>query len=403
MSKSKKKRSSEKTLLRMRKKSQLKSHSLRWEIPGILFITIVIMIIIGTLPYNKYSTGTSGASVSYEIARVTQITAESLNDSDHQKGLMVGSQEMQVRMVTGTHSGETVSATNALSTYSSVVMKAGKYVVVVFDELDTGEFQVRVYNYFRAPYILLMVALFFAVLTFVGGKKGIMSGLGLAYTFSCIILIFLPLILRGYSPVFSAILIVVMVTSATMVFLNGMTRKSLCAILGTILGVVLSGILLFLFGNLMHISGYSTDEAEALLLIGNTTGLQVKDLLFSGILIASLGAVMDVAISIVSAIYEMHANIPDIQTGILIRSAMNVGKDMIGTMSNTLILAFAGTSLNLMILLYAYSVQANQLMNMNTIAIEITQALAGSLGVILTVPITAIITANMIVRKAVRT
>ncbi len=402
MSKSEKKRSAEKSLLKTRKRSQVKSHSLAWGIFGILLITIGIMILIGALPYNPYSTGTSGASVNYEIARVTQITAESLNDSDHQKGLMVGSQEMQVRMLTGEHSGQTVSATNALSTYNSVVMKTGKYVVVVFDELDTGEFQVRVYNYFRAPYILLMAVLFFAVLTSIGGKKGVMSGLGLAYTFACIILIFLPLILRGYSPAFSAILIVIMITSATMVFLNGMTRKSLCAILGTISGVVLSGILLFLFGYLMHISGYSTDEAEALLLIGNTTGLQVKGLLFSGILIASLGAVMDVAISIVSAMHEIHANIPDIHTGALIRSAMNVGKDMIGTMSNTLILAFAGTSLNLMILLYAYSVQANQLMNMNTIAIEITQALAGSLGVILTVPITAIITANMIVRKEVR-
>lgn len=152
----------------------------------------------------------------------------------------------------------------------------------------------------------------------------------------------------------------------------------------------------------MHLSGYSTDEAESLLLIGNTTGLQVKDLLFSGILIASLGAVMDVAVSIVSAIHEIHANIPDIHTGALIHSAMNVGKDMIGTMSNTLILAFVGTSLNSMILLYAYSVQANQIMNMNTVAIEITQALAGSLGVILTVPITAIITANMIVGKTAR-
>lgn len=402
MSKSNKKRTSEKLQRKTIKRNEFKSHGLGWEIFGIMLITIAIIMIIGSLPYHQYATGTAGASVNYEIAKVTQITAESLNDSDHQKGLMVGSQEMLVRMLTGKHRGETVPATNALSTYNSVVMKTGRCVVVVFDELDTGEFQVRVYNYFRTPYIILMAVLFFTALTVIGGKKGVMSGFGLAYTFACIILIFLPLILRGYSPIFSAILVAVMVTSATIIFLNGMTRKSLCAILGTISGVVLSGVLLFIFGGLMHLSGYSTDEAESLLLIGNTTGLQVKDLLFSGILIASLGAVMDVAVSIVSAIHEIHANIPDIHTGALIHSAMNVGKDMIGTMSNTLILAFVGTSLNSMILLYAYSVQANQIMNMNTVAIEITQALAGSLGVILTVPITAIITANMIVGKTAR-
>jgi uncharacterized membrane protein len=184
-----------------------------------------------------------------------------------------------------------------------------------------------------------------------------------------------------------------------MVLLNGVTRKSLCAILGTISGVVLSGLILFVFGHFMHISGYSTNDAESLLLIGETTGLKVKDLLFSGILIAALGAIMDVAISIVSVIHEVHENMPGIQASGLICFGMNVGKDMIGSMANTLILAFTGTSLSLIILLYSYSVQFNQLMNMNSIAIEITQALAGSLGIVLTVPITAFITANVYVKR----
>ena len=92
----------------------------------------------------------------------------------------------------------------------------------------------------------------------------------------------------------------------------------------------------------MHITGYSTDDAEALLLIGQTTGLRVKDLLFAGILIASLGAIMDIAISIVSAIHEIYMKLPGIKKAALIRTGMNIGKDMIGTMSNTLILVFYG-------------------------------------------------------------
>lgn len=365
----------------------------------IMLATLMIIWGINSMPYNRFSTGMTGAVVNYEIGRTTEITSEILNASDYNKDIMTGSQTMQVKIITGNHKGEIVTASNALSTYNSVVMKEGKYVIVEFDELNSGEFQVRVFNYFRAPFIVLIGLLFLGSLIFVGGKKGLLSGLGLMYTFVCVLQIFLPLILRGYSPIFSAILLVLMVTSTTMVLLNGVTRKSLCAILGTISGVVLSGLILFVFGHFMHISGYSTNDAESLLLIGDTTGLKVKDLLFSGILIASLGAIMDVAISIVSVIHEVHDKIPGIQTGGLIHSGMNVGKDMIGSMANTLILAFTGTSLSLIILLYSYSVQFNQLMNMNTIAIEITQALAGSLGIVLTVPITAFITANVYAKR----
>jgi len=244
-----------------------------------------------------------------------------------------------------------------------------------------------------------MTFLFFAALVLVGGKKGLMSGFGLIYTFLCVFLVFMPLILRGYSPVWAAILLVVMVSAVSLIFLNGVSRKSLCSILGTVCGVVLSGGVLLLFSSLMHISGYSTNEAEELLLISQTTGLKVRDLLYAGILIASLGAIMDTSVSIVSAMYEYYINIPEIKTSALFKSGMNVGKDMIGTMSNTLILAFTGTALNLLILLYSYSVQYNQLLNMNTIAIEIMQALAGTIGIILTVPITSAIAANVLNRK----
>lgn len=358
-------------------------------------VTVLLTLMIRNLPYNEYSVDLTGVSVNYEIAKVTDVWTENLQESTLGDGLLVGSQTLQVEILTGEHRGQSVEASNALSTYNSVVMEEGKFVTVIYDELDSGQYQVRVYNYFRAGYIIFMALLFLGVLIFVGGKKGLMSSIGLAYTFYSVLFIFLPLVLRGYSPITAAIFLVVMVTSTTMVLLNGATLKSVCAIAGTVIGVVLSGGILFVFGKLMHVSGYSLDNAESLLLIGQTTGLQVQDLLFAGILIASLGAIMDVAISIVSAIHEFHVNLPKMKAGALAKSGINVGKDMIGTMSNTLILAFAGTSLSFLVLMYAYSIQTNQLLNMNTIAIEIVQALSGSLGIVLTVPITALITANV--------
>ncbi|MDC7124827.1 MAG: YibE/F family protein, partial [Spirochaetales bacterium] len=162
---------------------------------------------------------------------------------------------------------------------------------------------------------------------------------------------------------------------------------------------ILSGFILMLFSKLMHISGYNTDEAESLLLIGQTTGLRVRDLLYSGILIASLGAIMDIAMSVVSSMNELKLHKPESSAMVLFKAGMNVGKDVIGTMSNTLILAFTGTSINLLIVLSSYSVQYNQFMNMNRTAIEITQALAGSLALVLTVPITALLASHLLIKK----
>lgn len=366
---------------------------------AILLITLFVIIIVNSLKYDQYSTGMTGASTDYEIGKVITVVQESLTDSIHQTGIMVGTQTLKLELLTGKHKGETVTVTNSLSTYNSIVAKSGQKLVVIVDSLDSGRFQVLVYNYYRAPYIYLLGFVFFIALVLVGGKKGMMSGFSLIYTFICVFLVFLPLIVRGFSPVWAAIALVVMVTTATMIFINGLGQKSLCAILGTTCGVVLSGVILFVFGKIMHLSGYNTEEAESLLLISQTTGLMVKDLLFAGILIASLGAVMDTAISIVSSMNEIHSSRPGLKGFELFKAGMNVGKDMIGSMSNTLILAFTGTALNMIILLYSYSVQYNQLLNMNLIAIEIVQMLAGSLGIILTVPLTAAITAEVFVKR----
>lgn len=365
----------------------------------IIAITSLLIFIVNSLPYTPYSTKMTGASVNYEIAKVIQINNEKLHDSNQQEGLKVGSQKLLVNILTGPHKGETLAATNSLSTYNSVVGKESNYLIVILDELKSGKLKVRVKHHYRTPFIYLMILLFFSALILVGRKKGLMAIIGLSYTFLCIFTIFLPIVLRGYSPIWAAILLVTMSATVTMISLNGVSKKSLCAILGTVFGVILSSLILILFGAMMHISGFSTDETESLLLIRQTTGLNVRDLLYSGILITTLGAIMDVAMSIVSSIHEVKLHKPNSTPFILFNTGMNVGKDIIGTMSNTLILAFTGTSLNLLIILSSYSVQYNQYMNMNHTAIQITQAIAGSLALVLTVPLTALLTAHLLSEK----
>ena len=135
------------------------------------------------------------------------------------------------------------------------------------------------------------------------------------------------------------------------------------------------------------------DEAESLLLTAVDNGLKIRGLYICGILIASEGAVMDIAMSISSAVSELHSVNPSLTPAQLFRSGMNIGRDAMGTMANTLVLAFAGTSLNMMIFIYAYDVSYIQLLNTDFVAIEVIRSLAGSIGIILTVPVVAAVSA----------
>ena len=144
------------------------------------------------------------------------------------------------------------------------------------------------------------------------------------------------------------------------------------------------------------------EEVETLILVEQNSGLQAGGILFSGILIASLGAVMDVAMSISSAISEIYFHSPDLSMKELVKSGIHVGREMMGTDANTLILAFAGGSSTLMIIYYAYNMPQRQLMNSYFMGTEILQGLSGTFGIILAVPVVSVITAWLYKRKSFR-
>ena len=142
-------------------------------------------------------------------------------------------------------------------------------------------------------------------------------------------------------------------------------------------------------------------EADSIMYIAEVTGLKIQGIMFAGMLISALGAVMDVAMSISSSIFEIHSINNEMSIAQLFKSGMNIGRDIIGTMSNTLILAFAGGSLNTLILIFASSMNANRLLNLDVLGTELIQGLAGSIGIILTVPITAVIASYLCKKEKV--
>lgn len=330
----------------------------------------------------------------FEKAEVTAV----LQDNVTENGNFAGNQTVELKLLTGEHKGESVEAISSSGYLFGAHCEKGMTVVAIVNE-SAGELVASVYSVNREPMIWLMAGIFVAVVVLVGGKKGLASIAGLVFTLFCIIFLFLPLIYRGISPVLAAVLVVAVTTVVTMCLIDGLSVKSLSAMAGTIGGVVIAGLFAWMFGRITGISGYHVSDIENLIYVGEMTRIRIGELLFAGILIAALGAVMDVGMSIASTLSELKETDETLSAEDLFRSGMNVGRDMMGTMSNTLILAFTGGSINTMVFIYAYNYQYRQIINMYSIGIEIMQGLSASMGVILTVPITSLIGAWMFARK----
>ena len=334
----------------------------------------------------------------YETARVLEVLEDNSQPDEAIEGRLRGSMVLKLEILSGTYKGRVVETVNYFSALYSVVVTAGDTVSVRIDTVPDGRYQVSVYNYNRVPLIIALVLLFALALVAIGGWQGLRALGGLVFTFISIVYLLLPLMLKGWAPVPLTVAIVAVTATAGFYLLGGWQPKTLGSILGALCGVAAAAILGSLAIGLLHVSAYRMDEGEALLLVRGDTGLQLKGLLLSGILIASEGAVMDTAMSIASAMAELKEKRPDIGRKELFRSGMVIGRDTTGTMANTLVLAFAGSSLNMMTLICSYNVSFNQLMNTDFVAVELVRAVAGSLGIILTVPCVALITARLLTR-----
>ena len=322
----------------------------------------------------------------FEKAEVTEILQDNLNSN----GTRVGEQKVRVKMLTGARKGEKLDVTSSSGYLFGAACTVGMKVVVM--QSVAGETTIAsVYSQDREWVIYIFALLYLLALCVIGGKQGIKGCLGLIFTFFCVIFVYLLLVYLRFSPFWAAVFICFLTTLVTMYLIGGPTKKTCAATLGTLAGVVLAGLSAWCFSKASGISGYNVSDIETLMTLWNTNRIQVGGLLFSGLLISCLGAVMDVAMSISSAIDEIYKQNTSLTRKELFKAGMRVGRDMMGTDSNTLILAFAGSSVSTLLLDYAYDLPYQQIINSNNIGIAIMQGLAGSFGIVLSVPLTVLI------------
>lgn len=244
-----------------------------------------------------------------------------------------------------------------------------------------------------------LFAIFIITTLFVAKKKGAQSLIALLFTLIFIIKVFIPAISKGYSPILFAVLTCIFSTIITTFFITGFSKKSFTAILGTTVGVAVAGFMSYGFANIMRLTGYA--DAEILSYANVISKINLKELISAGVIIGSLGAVMDVAVSISSSINELYEHNPNIKEKTLFKSAMNIGNDIIGTMVNTLILAYIGSSILTILLVYlqSSSYPIIRILNYEDIATEILRSVCGSIGILVSVPVTSYIGTKMYKRK----
>lgn len=281
----------------------------------------------------------------------------------------------------------------ALSEGDRVYVTASHY-----DDVDIDVSSLAIEYFDKTNIIIKIIVIYAIAIILIGGLNGIKALVGLIVTVVAIFTIMIPAIFNGANAMLVTILVSLLVTCITFFVVSGFKKKTWAAIIGTICGILTASLFACMVGNIMNLTGINEDSRK-IMTLENKNMFDFRNLMFAGIVIGALGACMDVGMSIASALSEMKEEIPDISVKRLIKAGMNIGKDVMGTMTNTLILAYVGSSMTSILLFMGFDFEMYDILNQEMIAEEILRAIAGSMGLVCTIPLTAIVSAFIMGKK----
>lgn len=316
---------------------------------------------------------------------------------------------VDVKITSGTMKGKIITVQNSVngnindeSSNTQNFARVGDDVLVNLDHYKSGDSKTAyIYEIVRYKYLYELGAVFILLLIIIGGLKGLKSVITLAITGFCIIKILIPLIMNGFNPITVSVALCILLTVINLTIISGKNNKTLAAIIGTCGGVIIAGVIAIISNKILRITGLTDDEMQTIIYTVKNSNFNFSGLLFAEIIMGALGAVMDTGVSIASSISEIKYAKHDMNMKELFKSGMNVGKDIMGSMSNTLILAYVGGAMYLMIMIAssAYTSSISNAINQDIIAAEVLKALSGSIGLIFTIPITSFAAAFLMTRK----
>ncbi|NLY09067.1 MAG: YibE/F family protein [Tissierellia bacterium] len=355
---------------------------------------VLVVILIGIFVYwNNAEFGNSRwkqDTITYEKAKVIEVISEELNNDV--PGITLGIQRIKVELL---KSRDILTLDNRLTQTHNVFVGEGSKIIMVADKPEGVEPYYSVYNYDRIGGITFYIIAFFIILFAIGRIKGIKSAMALICSIFIIMCFMIPKIYQGSDPVLISVITALLCSIFSVIILYGFTKMSMVNLISIPLGFIFGAAVFYLMSMTLHITGFQMEDAESLMLIMQESGLKIHGLLFASVAISSLGAAMDVTVSISSSLAEIAKLDDEATSRTLFDSGMNIGKDILGTMVNTLIFAFLGGSLTTILVLISYGVQFHQLISSDFLGIEIIRGFIGTCVVILMVPISSFFSANI--------
>lgn len=336
----------------------------------------------------------------YESASVDQILSDSTEKDPASDNGYRGEQLLLVTVRSGDYKGQQMQVYNYVGPLYGGPLKVGDRATVLISTYSDGTVNATVYEFDRLLPLCIVLVLFIAAAVAVGGRTGVKSLVALAVTLVCLFGVLLPSLMKGANTLLMTFIVCAYVAVVSLTIVGGVRKKTVCAMLGAVAGTALALLFGLLAQGLTRIDGLRIDDVEPLLQLRQTgTPIGLRGLLVGGIVISALGAVMDVTMGIASSLSEVHVANPELSRRELFRSGMNIGRDMVGTMTNTLILAFLGSGFTLILYLYSLGLSPRQLLSSAYVSLEVVSSVASSVGVILSIPLTALITAEVFTRE----
>lgn len=275
-------------------------------------------------------------------------------------------------------------------------VEVGRKIILMENvSYENAESDYVLFEFVRTDALIILLGLFCVLLVVFGRMKGFNTIVSMILTVLSVFAVFVPSVLSGKNIYLWAIMCCVYITIMTLLIVQGVNKKSFAAGFGCVSGVCLAGGLFKITDHVIKLTGNTTADLVELKALDTPKTIDLKAIIFAAIIIGAVGAIMDVAMSVASSLYEIRENSPEISFSKLFASGLTIGRDMMGTMANTLVLAYIGSSLATVVMLFAYEQSLIETLNREMIVVDILQALVGSLGILFTIPLTSLISSAL--------
>ena len=362
-----------------------KSKPLRYHAPVLVCLLAIIVLLL--LP-----TGFEGA-LNYQEAERCTARVLSVDDSTIiDTGLVrSGEQRCQLEILDGVFAGQIVTGVNMLngSLEQDKIFSPGDTAMVVVSHDGDAITNVTMSDHYRLGWEALLAAIFIVLLVAFAGPTGVRAILSFCLTILCLWKILVPLYLRGLNPIWVGLAVTLLLTILILALVYGFDRRCLSAVSGSFLGVLVACVLGVVFTDLFQIHGAVMENSESLLYSGYAH-LNLTQIFMASIFIGAAGAVMDLSVDITSAVHEVVEKRPDLGWREAARSGMNVGRAAMGTMTTTLLFAYSGGYISLLMVFMAQGTPVDHILNYKYVAAEIIHTIIGSIGLVAVAPFTAL-------------